>query len=395
MDMALSSQVRAGLAVRIAGLGTALTLAACTAAGGADQPSVAGQTTHPGPTLFQVSPLATLDRPWAMAFLPDGRALVTERGGTLLLVDPTQTPQVEPRVVSGTPSVVDSGQGGLGDVILAPSFARDGAIYLSWVEAGPGGTGAVVGRATLVDGDSPQLADLHAIWHQDPKTSGSGHFSHRMVISPDEKYLFVSSGERQKGDPAQHLDVNLGKVLRLNLDGSAAEGNPFARRGGVSAQIWTLGHRNVLGLDFDPDGNLWASEMGPRGGDELNLIEPGDNYGWPTVSDGSRYDGRDIPDHAEGDGFTAPKVWWTPSVSPSGLMIYRGDLFPDWTGDAFLPALSGEALIRVDLDGTQASKADEWSMGARIREVDQAPDGTIYLLEDGSGGRLLRLTPER
>lgn len=231
------------------------------------------------------------------------------------------------------------------------------------------------------------------IWRQQPKTSGSGHFGHRLAFSSDGQYLFVSSGERQKFDPAQDLGTNLGKIVRLTPDGTPAPGNPWADRGGVTAQLWSHGHRNPLGLAFDAAGNLWSSEMGPRGGDELNLIEPGNNYGWPKASNGSHYDGRDIPDHRAGDGFAAPAVFWNPSISPSSLMIYSGSAFPQWQGDAFIGALSGEALIRIDLDGTTATLADTWGLNARIREVEQAPDGTIWLLEDAPSGRLLRLSP--
>ena len=212
-------------------------------------------------------------------------------------------------------------------------------------------------------------------------------------MSPDGQHLFVSSGERQKFDPAQDLGGNLGKIVRLQLDGSAAQGNPFADRGGVTAQVWSLGHRNPLGIAFDEAGNLWSSEMGPQGGDEVNLVQAGGNYGWPQASNGSHYGGADIPDHRSGDGFMAPAVWWNPSISPGSLMIYRGNAFPAWRGDAFVGALSGQALIRIDLDGTSASKGDQWPMGARIREVEQGPDGSIWLLEDGPGGRLLQLTP--
>lgn len=343
-----------------------------------------------------ITPVATLDEPWAMTFLPDGSALVTERGGALLLVDtrPGSQNLGATKAVGSVPRVVVGGQGGLGDVILTPGYAADGRIYLSWVEGGDDGTsGAVVGRATLHTDGTPRLEDLTVLWRQEPKVSGQGHFAHRLALSPDGRYLFVSSGDRQKMQPAQDKAVNLGKILRLTPDGGAAAGNPLAAQGGVSAQIWSYGHRNPLGLAFDSAGNLWSSEMGPLGGDELNLIEAGRNYGWPLVSNGSHYSGEDIPDHRVGDGFEAPKVWWNPSISPGSLMIYSGAPFPQWRGDAFIGALSGEALIRVDLNGTTATKADQWPMGARVREVEQGPDGAIWLLEDGTRGRLLRLTP--
>ncbi|HVM36906.1 MAG TPA: PQQ-dependent sugar dehydrogenase, partial [Sphingomicrobium sp.] len=210
--------------------------------------------------------------------------------------------------------------------------------------------------------------------------------------------LFLSSGDRQKMEPAQDMAQDLGKIIRLTAEGGVVPGGPWASRGGRQATYWTMGHRNVLGLAFAPDGRLWASEMGPRHGDELNLIVRGRNYGWPRVSYGSHYEGRDIPDEHASRGFEEPKLWWTPAISPGGLLIYSGQLFPAWRGDALIPALSGQALVRVDIDGDNARKADEWAMGARIREVAQGPRGEVYLLEDargGKGGRLLRLEPVR
>jgi aldose sugar dehydrogenase len=317
-------------------------------------------------------------------------ALVTEKNGRLRLVDTVTRKSV---VVSGTPKVDYGGQGGFGDVVAHPGFAGNGLIYLSWVEAGNGGAGAVVGRAKLkLGGKSPQLEGLSIIWRQEPKVSGRGHFGHRIAFGPDGK-LYISSGERQKFDPAQDMATNLGKVVRLNEDGTVPTDNPFAAKSGVTAQIWSYGHRNPLGLSFDQTGRLWEVEMGPQGGDELNLVRRSANYGYPKASNGSHYDGRDIPDHRPGDGFEAPKVWWNPSISPGSLMIYSGSLFPAWKGDAFIGALGGGSLIRVDLDGEKARKADQWQMDARIREVEQGPDGAIWILEDGEGGRLLKLTP--
>ncbi len=369
--------------------GLALGVTACDAPGPtAGDPSSA---TIAAALPFRVTEIAAYDEPWAMAFLPGTPyAAITLRGGSMVLRDPTAGGD---RPVTGLPEVVADGQGGLGDVIPGPTYAEDGTIYLSWVEAGAGGTGAVVGRARLVlDDASARLDGLRVIWRQQPKTSGSGHFGHRLAIGPDG-FLYVTSGERQKFDPAQDLTTTLGKTVRLTLDGRPAPGNPFADRGSPADEIFSHGHRNPLGIAFDAAGNLWESEMGPKGGDEVNLIRPGADYGWPMASNGSHYSGEDIPDHAPGDGFEAPKVWWNPSISPSSLMIYSGVLFPQWDGDAFIGALSGQALIRVDLDGTNATKADEWPMGARIREVEQGPDGAIYVLEDGAGGRLLRLDP--
>lgn len=366
---------------------------------------------------FKVEVIADYDQPWAMTFLPDGKSyLVTDKKGKLLLTSPSAGNQI---AIRGVPKVDYGGQGGLGDVILSPEFAKTREIYLSWIEAGEKGTrGAVVGKARLGDIGSglwiPVLEDLKIIWRQSPKVSGRGHYSHRMVFSPDGKYLFIASGERQKFDPAQDMAMNLGKIVRLLPDGTTPEDNPFvkdayaithmhvlrpgdAQRAKILRQIWSLGHRNILGLAFDDKGQLWNQEMGPQGGDELNLVKPKANYGYPNVSNGDHYDGRDIPDHAPGDGFEAPKVFWNPVISPSGLMYYTGSMFPKWKGSMFIGGLSSEALVRVKIDGEMATKADQFPMDARIREVEQAPDGSIWILEDGEGGsagRLLRLTPK-
>ncbi len=340
---------------------------------------------------FTVTEVAKFREPWAMAVLPGGRALITEKAGVLMLWDGKGKMGVP---VGGVPKVSAGGQGGFGDVVLHPDFANNGLVYLSWVEDGAGGHGAVVGRAKLVEGSGPvRLEGLSIIWRQSPKVSGRGHFGHRIAFAPDGK-LFISSGERQKFDPAQDMNANLGKIIRLNDDGSVAADNPFAAKGGVTAQIWSLGHRNPLGLAFAPDGKLWEAEMGPAGGDEVNLILPGKNYGYPMASNGSHYDGRDIPDHKAGDGFEAPKAYWTPSISPGGMIIYSADLFPAWKGSAFVAALGGQALVRLELKGDEAIKANQWEMGTRIRDVEQGPDGSIWLLEDGDDGRLMRLAPK-
>lgn len=339
---------------------------------------------------FAVEEVDRFDEPWAMAFLPDGDLLLTERTGTLHVRDADTGDRVE---VAGTPEVVDAGQGGLGDVLPGPTYAQDGLVYLSWAEAGDGGVGAAVGRARLETGGDPALTDLEVIWRQTPKTDGDGHFSHRLAFSPDGAHLFVSSGDRQLKDPAQDTANTLGSIVRLTLDGEPAPGNPMADEGGVTAEIWSWGHRNPLGLEFAPDGTLWSSEMGPEGGDELNLVEAGANYGWPEASDGSDYGGGEVPDHAEGDEYAAPVRSWTPSISPGSLLIYSGEMFADWQGDAFLGALSGEALVRVDLEEQRAADTEVYDLGERIRAVEQGPDGAIWLLEDEGAGRLLRLTP--
>lgn len=368
----------------------ALALIGCNVA----QAPEAGAAERP----FAVAEVATFESPWALDFLPGSgvpltnMALLTERGGRLRLIDATSGKKA---AVSGVPTPVVAGQGGLGDVVADPDFAGNRRVYLTYVKAGDGETsGAVLGYGTLdfADPDAPALRDFKIIWRQSPKVEGNGHYAHRIAFGPDG-YLYVTSGERQHFDPAQDLSGNLGKVLRLTRDGKPA--GALYPKTPVKGEIWSYGHRNPLGLAFAPDGRLWETEMGPQGGDELNLILKGKNYGYPKVSNGSHYGGEDIPDHRPGDGFEAPKLWWNPSISPGGLLIYTGDLFKGWKGDAIIPALSGKALIRVDIDGDKARKADQWDMGARIRAADQGPDGSVYLLVDEkSGGKLLRLTPK-
>lgn len=344
---------------------------------------------------FEATPVATFNEPWAMTFVPGTPyALITEKSGKLKLWQ-ADGPV---RDVAGVPAVDYGGQGGFGDVIVAPDFAESAMVYLSWVEAGANDTrGAVVGRAKLeIQGSQPKLTGLQKIWEQSPKTTGRGHYGHRLAFSPDGKYLFIASGERQKFDPAQDMNGNLGKVLRIFPDGSIPKDNPFYdTANSVKSQIWSLGHRNPLGITFDDKGQLWNQEMGPRHGDEINLVKRGANYGYPKASNGDHYDGRDIPDHKPGDGFEAPKAYWVPAISPGGLMFYNGDMFPAWKGSLFIGGLGGEALIRVKVNGENVEKADHWPMDARIREVEQGPDGAVWLLEDGDKGRLLKLTPAK
>jgi len=357
-------------------------------------PSTSNAEVSTDPKPFVATEIATFNEPWAMTFLPEfNQALITEKGGKLILWE-SEGPVVE---VKGVPNVAYGGQGGLGDVVLHPDFANNRTIYLSYAEAGEGGYGAAVASAKLdSENGEPTLKDVKVIWRQAPKVEGRGHYGHRLAFSPDGKYLFIASGERQKFDPAQDMNSNLGKVLRIFPDGSIPKDNPFYDASNpVKSQIWSLGHRNPLGLTFDDKGQLWNQEMGPRHGDELNLVKRGANYGYPKVSNGNHYDGRDIPDHKPGDGFEAPKAFWDPAISPGGLMFYNGDLFPAWKGSLFIGGLGGEALVRVKVNGDTVEKADHWSMDARIREVEQSSDGAVWVLEDGEKGRLLKLTPKK
>jgi glucose/arabinose dehydrogenase len=297
--------------------------------------------------------------------------------------------------VSGLPTVAYGGQGGLGDVAFDPNYTTNKRIYLSWAEEGTGGTrGAAVGRGTLNCGSTTacSISGLTVIWRQNPKVTGTNHFSHKLAFSPNGEYLFVTSGERDKQTPAQDLDVNLGKIVRLNLDGTPADDNPFASRGGVSPEIWSYGHRNILGLEFDSAGRLWGLEHGPEGGDELNLIKRGLNYGWPLASNGNNYDGSNIPDHTPSDGFAAPAISWNPVIAPGDFIFYRGSLFP-WTGQVIIAGLKVESLVRVTISGENGTEVRRYKMNDRIRDIEEAPDGAIWVIEDGSGGRLLRLTP--
>lgn len=400
-------------------LSACLALAACSA----HSSRAASAAPSSGGRPFAVTPLMDFSSPWAMAFLPGmgNQALVTEKEGKIWLVD---TVAKSRKPVGGVPTVLYEGQGGLLDIVAAPDFTSSKAVYLTYSEPSPnGGSGLALARATLTGGGRWRLVDLTVLWH-DPAGGEGGQFGGRIAFAPDGGSLFLSSGERQRFTPAQDPGQPLGKILHLTLGGKPAPGNPLAGKAGAAtvtvtdpprdtvaaasargrqfrwpganltpAETWSTGHRNPYGLAFAPDGRLWESEMGPRGGDEINLILPGRNYGWPAVSNGSNYDGVAIRDHRPGDGFEAPRVSWNPSVSPAGLIVYTGAKFPQWKGDLLSGSLSGQSLIRVHIHGDKAEKADQWDMGARIRDVAQGPDGSLYLLEDQ--GRLLRLDPAR
>jgi glucose/arabinose dehydrogenase len=374
---------------------------------------------------FKITEVATFDSPWAMAFLPGSTtAIVTEKPGKIWLTN-TQTGQKQP--VSGAPQVLYGGQGGLLGVVLSPSFASDNQLYLTYSEpSSNGGSGLALARAKLVrNGADARLDGLHVIW-RDPAGGNGGQFGAIVAFAPDGRSLFLTSGERQRFTPAQDPSQPLGKILHLTLDGKPAPGNPWAgRTGGATvsvtdppkdtaaakgaparrvtwagpnltpAETWTLGHRNPYGLAFAPDGRLWETEMGPRGGDELNLIERGKNYGWPLVSEGVNYDGVAIPRPSTRRDLEPAKLFWVPSISPTSLLIYSGDLFPEWKGSGLIGTLTGPGLIRVAFKGDRAEKADQWDLGTRIRFVGQGPRGEVYLLEDGRAGRMLKLEPAR
>ncbi|SPF75902.1 Aldose sugar dehydrogenase YliI [Aliiroseovarius pelagivivens] len=339
--------------------------------------------------------ITSFNHPWAMTFLPNGRLLVTTKPGRMWLVQ-----QDGARFqVAGVPPVLDGGQGGLGDVVPHPDFANNGLIYLSYVDEGdqPGTRQAVVIRARLDLTETPKLTRHEEIWRQFPAYPGRGHFSHRLAFGPaggaHAGKVFITSGDRQELDPAQDMAQALGKIIRLNDDGTVPADNPYQDDGALARSFWTIGHRNALGIAFDAKGQLWAHEMGPRHGDELNLIEPGRNYGWPLVSEGNHYSGVKIPNHDTRPDLTAPKAAWVPSIAPSGLVIWADGLFPEWQGQALIGGLVSRALIRVSLDNGNAQEMERYSWGERVREVEQGPDGAVWVLEDGRRGRLLHLSP--
>lgn len=398
---------------RCAALAAALALAACGGGGGGG--SASGSTAAvvaPPPPVASVTSTAVTQfaSPWSMVFLPDGRLLVTERiysgvtPGNLWLV----TQAGDKQVVSGQPTNI-----GMLDVILHPQFAANHTIYMSFIEPGGPGeprvgrdvadlsinpAGLSVATATLSfdAAGNPSLQNVKVIWRQSPKIvtfPGSGEPGGRMTFSPDGRYLFIAAGDRQEFQPVQLLSNTLGKVVRLLADGSVPADNPFVGQAGALPEIWTLGHRNPYGLAFDASGQLWENENGPEGGDELNLIKPGLNYGWPSVSYGNDYSGALYPKPMPGDGFAPAALWWTPAIAPSGMIFYSGSPFGAWNGDAIISALKGMALVRVHVSGETAVEAQRIPMTARIRSIIEGPDGAIWVLEDAGAGRLLKLSP--
>lgn len=372
---------------------------------------------------FNMTQVTTLNLPWRIAFLPDGRMLITEKVGGLVLV--TQQGQKTP--VANVPPVLYRGQGGQLGVFLSPHYSKDHSVYLTYSEPGDGGSSLALAKAKLALGkDSASLEDLKVIWRDGERGQG-GQFGAQVAFSPDGKYLFLTVGDRQRMTPAQDPNQPLGKILRLTLDGKPAKGNPMAGKKGAASvpvidppsdteaaktapvvrtytfpgpnltpsETWTTGHRTPYGLAFAPDGRLWELEHGPRGGDELNLIEPGKNYGWPLVSYGHNYNGVPIPSPDTRPDLTKPVIYWVPVIAPGNLTFYNGKMFPQWKGSALIGGLATKTLDRITFDDKGGAKpAERWDVGHRIRDVEVAPDGAIWLLEDSREGGVFRMTPK-
>ena len=330
-----------------------------------------------------------LNHPWGAAFLPDGRMLVTERVGRLRMMG--KDGQVSPPL-DGVPRVVSRGQGGLLDVALDPAFTQNRLVYLSYAEARDGWAATAAGRGRLNDAGTA-LEGFTVIFRQEPAVSGGHHFGSRLAFAPDGK-LFISTGDRFKFDPAQDLSSHIGKLIRINPDGSVPPDNPFANRKDARPETWSYGHRNTQGLAIQPEtGALWEGEFGPLGGDEINLPEPGKNYGWPLVSWGKHYDGRDIPNPPTRPDLADAVRHWTPAISFSGMAFYAGDAFPGWRGNLLLAGLASQTLARLSIEGRRVTGEERIRIGTRIRHVVPGPDGFVYLLTDEDNGRVLRLSP--
>ena len=371
---------------------------------------------------FTITQVTTLSLPWRIAFLPDGRMLITEKTGGLQLV----TQQGEKTSVSNVPAVLWEGQGGMLGVFLSPHYGQDHNVYLTYSEPGDGGSSLALARAQLKISDgAASLENLKVIWRDGERGEG-GQFGAAIAFSPDGKYLYLSVGDRQRMTPAQDPNQPLGKILRLTLDGKPAPGNPMAGKTGAAkvpvidppddtekaktapvvrtytfpgpnltpSETWATGFRTPYGLAFAPDGRLWEVEHGPRGGDELNLIEPGKNYGWPLVSYGHNYNGVPIPSPDTRPDLAKPVIYWDPVIAPGNLLFYKGTMFPQWNGSAFVSGLATEALVRITFDGKGGAQAvDRWKVGHRVRDVEVAPDGALWMVEDAKAGGLFRLTP--
>jgi glucose/arabinose dehydrogenase len=371
---------------------------------------------------FTITQVTTLSLPWRIAFLPDGRMLITEKTGPVWLV--TQAGAKTP--VANVPAVLHEGQGGMLGVFLSPHYAADHSVYLTYAEPGDGGSSLALARAKLsLGGGKASLDGLQVIWRDGERGKG-GQFGAQIAFAPDGKSLFLTSGDRQRFTPAQDPNQPLGKILHLTLDGKPAPGNPMAGKVGAPtvpvidppkdteaaktapvvrtytfpgpnltpAETWTTGHRTPYGMAFAPDGKLWELEHGPRGGDELNLIEPGKNYGWPLVGEAPNYDGVPIPGPDTRPDLTKPVLYWTPVIAPGSLTFYKGAMFPQWNGNALIGGLNTKSLSRIIITGATAKSAERWDVGHRIRDVEVAPDGALWMLEDADPGGLFRVTPK-
>lgn len=362
------------------------------------KPAFAGQTRAPGvhtQTAFHVIEVASgLELPWALAFLPDGRLLVTEKHAGRLSILGIDGKKSAP--VAGVPRVDGRDQGGLLDIELSPDYAKTGLVYFSYYEPREGGNGLAVARAKLIDGATPKLDAVQVIYRMQPTLDSTMHAGGRIVFAPDGT-LFITQGERSilpGRVQARDLASDFGKIVHLLPDGGIPKDNPFVDRKGARPEIWTLGHRNVLGAALDAQKRLWIAEMGPRGGDELNLIERGKDYGWPSIGYGEEYSGEPIHQTTQAPGLEQPRYYWDPVISPGALAIYSGELFPEWKGNFFIAGLSSKALIRLVVEGDRVVGEERLLMdrNERIRDVIQAPDGALYVLTDGSSAKLLKLT---
>jgi glucose/arabinose dehydrogenase len=338
--------------------------------------------------------VSEFDSPWAMSFIDRKNLLVTTKAGKLWLVNTSG----KQSLVSGVPKVFAGGQGGLGDVVPHPNYAQNKLVYISYINSDNAGKTryASVIRGTLENSNKPQLKSIETIWKQTPARPGKGHFSHRIAFglarTQHAGKIFITSGDRQEQTPAQQWDMALGKIIRLNEDGTIPTDNPFRDKGDLAKTFWTVGHRNALGIAFAKNGQLWAHEMGPRHGDELNLIVAGENYGWPIVSEGNHYSGAKIPVHETRPEFMVPKLYWVPTVAPSGLIFYEGDEFSEWNGNAFIGGLKSKALVRIGFNNGEPFEAERFSWSKRVREVEIDHDGAIWVLEDGPSSRLIKFT---
>jgi glucose/arabinose dehydrogenase len=338
--------------------------------------------------------VSEFDSPWAMSFIDRKNLLVTTKAGKLWLVNTSG----KQSLVSGVPKVFAGGQGGLGDVVPHPNYAQNKLVYISYINSDNAGKTryASVIRGTLENSNKPQLKSIETIWKQTPARPGKGHFSHRIAFglarTQHAGKIFITSGDRQEQTPAQQWDMALGKIIRLNEDGTIPTDNPFRDKGDLAKTFWTVGHRNALGIAFAKNGQLWAHEMGPRHGDELNLIVAGENYGWPIVSEGNHYSGAKIPVHETRPEFMVPKLYWVPTVAPSGLIFYEGDEFSEWNGNAFIGGLKSKALVRIGFNNGEPFEAERFSWSKRVREVEIDHDGAIWVLEDGPTSRLIKFT---